>query len=181
MFTGNTTSLVRLAADLQRELSGYVLTPGDPRYSAQTQIDNGRVQLLPALIVLVDSVADVVKTLKFARRHGFRLTAKAGGHSAAGYCLNTDGIVIDFSLMTAIRLEGDTLRVQAGTRWIDIYNYLSANGDGLIPVGGGCAPVGVSGFVLGGGYSFASRSYGLSIDNLIALTIVDAEGNVRTP
>ncbi len=178
-FTGNDASLARLAAELQRGLSGYVLPPGDPRYSAQTQIDNGRVQLLPALIVLVDSVADVARTLKFARQHGFRLTAKAGGHSAAGYCLNSGGIVIDFSLMKAIRLEGDTLRVQAGTRWIDIYDYLSANGDGLIPVGGGCAPVGVSGFVLGGGYSFASRSYGLSIDNLITLTIVDADGNIR--
>lgn len=157
-----------------------MLPPGDPRYVEQTQIDNGRVQLLPAMIVLVDSVADVVRTLKFARHHGLRLTAKAGGHSATGYCLNTGGIVLDFSLMKAIRLEGDTLRVQAGTRWIDIYDYLGEKGNGLIPIGGGCAPVGVSGFVLGGGYSFVSRSYGLSIDNLIALTIVDPQGNVRT-
>ncbi|HEY0312304.1 MAG TPA: FAD-binding oxidoreductase [Allosphingosinicella sp.] len=171
--------MARIAADLQRALSGYVLPPGDPRYVEQTQIDNGRIQLLPALIVMVDSVADVVKTMKFARQHRLKITAKAGGHSATGYCLNSGGLVIDFSLMKAIRLEGDTLRVQAGTRWIDIYNYLGDKGNGLIPVGGGCAPVGVSGFVLGGGYSFASRSYGLSIDNLIALTIVDADGNVR--
>lgn len=180
VLSGQAAGLGALAAELQRGLSGYVLTPGDSRYAEQTQIDNGRVQLLPALIVLVDSIADVVATLKFARRHDFRLTAKAGGHSATGYCLNSGGIVIDFSLMKSIRLEGDTLRVQAGTRWIDIYDYLGAKGDGLIPIGGGCAPVGVSGFVLGGGYSFASRSYGLSIDNLIALTIVDIDGNVRT-
>jgi FAD/FMN-containing dehydrogenase len=177
---GGDTSLARLAADLQRGLSGYVLSPGDPRYAEQTQIDNGRVQLLPALIVLVDSIADVVKALKFARAHGLRITAKAGGHSATGYCLNSGGVVIDFSLMKAIRLDGETLHVQAGTRWIDIYDRLGTEGDGLIPIGGGCAPVGVSGFVLGGGYSFASRSYGLSIDNLIALTIVDVDGNVRT-
>lgn len=177
--SGGDTTLARLAADLQRGLSGYVLSPGDPRYAAQTQIDNGRVQLLPALIVLVDSIADVVKTLKFSRANGLRVTAKAGGHSATGYCLNTGGVVIDFTLMNGIRLDGETLHVQAGTRWIDIYDYLGAKADGLIPVGGGCAPVGVSGFVLGGGYSFASRSYGLAVDNLIGLTIVDVDGNIR--
>lgn len=179
MILSEDTSFTRLSVDLQRKVSGYVLPPGDPRYAEQTQIDNGRVQLFPLLVVLVDSVADVVETLKFARHYNLRLTAKAGGHSATGYCLNSGGIVIDFSLMKAIRLEGDTLKVQAGTRWIDIYNHLGANGGGLIPIGGGCAPVGVSGFVLGGGYSFVSRSYGLSIDNLIALTIVDVDGNVR--
>lgn len=174
------SNLAQLAIELQRSLSGRVLPPGSADYAAQSQIDNGRVQLRPAMIVLADSPADVTTTLRFARRHGLRLTAKAGGHSATGYCLNSGGIVLDFSLMKAMRLEGDTLRVQAGARWIDIYDFLQAKGEGLIPIGGGCAPVGVSGFVLGGGYSFVSRSYGLSIDNLIALTIVDVDGNVRT-
>lgn len=169
-----------LAGDLQRQISGRVLLPGDPLYGEQTQIDNGRVQLHPALVVLPDSVNDVIVTMRFARLHQLRFTAKAGGHSAAGYCLNSGGIVIDFTLMKSMSLDGDTLHVQAGARWIDIYRFLQATGKGLIPIGGGCAPVGVSGFTLGGGYSFASRSYGLAIDNLIALTIVTADGEVRT-
>jgi FAD/FMN-containing dehydrogenase len=169
-----------LAAELQRSISGRVLMPGDPLYGEQTQIDNGRVQLQPFFVVLVDSPADVVTTLRFAQHHDLRLTCKTGGHSATGYCLNSGGIVIDFSLMKRMTLEGDTLRVQAGARWIDIYRFLQANGQGLIPIGGGCAPVGVTGFMLGGGYSFASRSYGLSIDNLISLTVVRADGEVRT-
>ena len=168
-----------IAGDLQREISGRVLLPDDPLYAAQTQIDNGRVQLSPALVVLPDSVNDVVVTMRFAQQHHLRITAKAGGHSAAGYCLNTGGIVIDFSLMKSMRLDGDTLHVQAGARWIDIYRFLQATGKGLIPIGGGCAPVGVSGFTLGGGYSFASRSYGLAVDNLLALTIVTPDGAVR--
>jgi FAD/FMN-containing dehydrogenase len=180
MAAGGVSRLSRLGAELQRALSGRVLLPADADYGPQSQIDNGRVQLDPALIVLVDSIGDVATTLRFAQQHGLRFTAKAGGHSAAGYCLNTGGIVLDFSLMKAMRLEGDTLHVQAGTRWIDIYDFLQAKGEGLIPIGGGCAPVGVSGFVLGGGYSFVSRSYGLAIDNLIALTIVDVDGNFRT-
>ncbi|MES2443814.1 MAG: FAD-binding oxidoreductase [Pseudomonadota bacterium] len=179
-FTKPGPNLAQLAGELQRSLSGKVLLPGDPGFADQAQIDNGRVQLSPVMIVLVDSVGDVSKTLRFAQRCGLRLTVKGGGHSATGYCLNSGGIVIDFALMNAMRLEGDTLKVQAGARWIDIYNYLQDKGEGLIPIGGGCAPVGVSGFVLGGGYSFASRSYGLSIDNLISLTVVGADGEVRT-
>lgn len=174
------TTMETLAGELQRSLSGRVLVPGDPLYGEQTQIDNGRVQLQPRLVVLVDSVTDVVNTVRFAQQHSIRVTAKAGGHSATGYCLNSGGIVMDFSLMKRMTLDGDTLRVQAGARWIDIYRYLQANGNGLIPIGGGCAPVGISGFVLGGGYSFASRSYGLAIDNLISLTVVTADGRVRT-
>ena len=172
--------LASLARELQRSISGRVLLPNDKAYAEQVQIDNGRIQLQPMFVVLVDSVEDVVNTLRFARRNDLRLTVKGGGHSAAGYSLNSGGIVIDFSLMKRMTLDGDTLKVQAGARWIDIYRYLQSNGKGLIPIGGGCAPVGVSGFVLGGGYSFASRSYGLSIDNLISLTVVDVEGNVRT-
>jgi hypothetical protein len=171
--------LAQLAGELQRGLSGRVLLPHDPLFETQVQIDNGRIQLAPVMVVLVDSLDDVVRTLRFAQAQGLRLTVKGGGHSATGYCLNSGGIVIDFALMKSMTLEGDTLKVQAGARWIDIYNYLSAKGEGLIPIGGGCAPVGVAGFVLGGGYSFASRSYGLSIDNLIALTVVTGDGRVR--
>lgn len=173
-------ALTRAAGDLQRTLSGRVLLPHEAAYAEQVQIDNGRVQLRPTLVVLVDSVDDVIATLRFARRHDLRLTVKGGGHSAAGYSLNDGGIVLDFSLMKAMRLEGDTLRVQTGARWIDIYEFLQTNGNGLIPIGGGCAPVGIAGFVLGGGYSFASRSYGMSVDNLLSLTLVTADGVVRT-
>jgi FAD binding domain/Berberine and berberine like len=169
-----------LAAELQRTLSGRVLLPQDPGYAEQTQIDNGRIQLQPTFVVLVDSVADVVATLRFAKRHKLRFTVKGGGHSATGYSLNTGGIVLDFSLMKQMVLEGETLRVQTGARWIDIYRYLQTSGNGLIPIGGGCAPVGIAGFVLGGGYSFASRSYGMSIDNLLSITLVTADGEVRT-
>ena len=174
------SSAASLAGELQRAISGRVLLPNDPLYGDQVQIDNGRVQLRPFFVVLVDGLADVVTTLRFAKQHDLRLTVKGGGHSATGYSLNSGGIVIDFSLMKQMSLKGDTLRVQAGARWIDIYRYLQGNGNGLIPIGGGCAPVGIAGFVLGGGYSFASRSYGLSIDNLLSITLVTADGSVRT-
>ncbi len=167
--------------ELQRRLSGYVLQSGDKGYLQVLEIDNGRIDQRPSLVVVVNSVADVVLAMQFAQRHDLPLTVKGGGHSANGYCLNTGGVVVDLQLLNQIALDArtDTVRVQMGARWNDVYLYLMAHGNGLIPIGGGCPTVGIPGFMLGGGYSFVSRSYGLSIDNLLSVTLVTADGTVR--
>lgn len=166
---------------LQRRLSGTILVPGEAAYQAAVEIDNGRVQLKPRFIVQANSTQDVVLTLQYAKQHALRLTTKGGGHSAAGYSLNAGGIVLDLSLMTRIQLDAGarTVKVQMGARWHDVYVYLINSGTGLIPIGGGCPTVGIPGFMQGGGYSFVSRSYGLSVDNLVAITMVTVDGKVR--
>src|SRR5205085_8868707 len=87
----------------------------------------------------------------------------------------------DLALLDGVSLdtESQTLRVQMGATWEQIYERLLAETD-LIPIGGGCLPVGIPGFVLGGGFSFVSRSYGLSVDNLLSLTIVTPDLETRT-
>jgi FAD/FMN-containing dehydrogenase len=167
---------------LQRELSGQVVRPNQAAYAGATRIDNGRVSLFPRVIVQVNSIRDVQVAMRFARKHDLRLTAKGGGHSAAGYCLNSGGMVIDLSLMNAIALDPEQriVHVQMGARWHDVYVHLIQSGTGLIPIGGGCPTVGIPGFMQGGGYSFVSRSYGMSIDNLLALTLVTVDGEVHT-
>jgi FAD binding domain/Berberine and berberine like len=167
--------------DLRRSLSGFVAEPSDPAYQTAVTIDNGRIALRPAFVVFADSTADIAATLRFAQAKGLDLTVRGGGHSAAGYCLNDGGIVLDLALLDAVSLdaESQTLRVQMGATWEQIYERLLAETD-LIPIGGGCLPVGIPGFVLGGGFSFVSRSYGLSVDNLLSLTIVTPDLETRT-
>lgn len=171
------TSLERL----QRELSGVVALPDSATYDQALDIDNGRVRLPPAFVVAPRSAEDVTRTLRFAAEEGLPLTVKGGGHSAAGYCLNRSGVVLDLSLMKAMSLDAEkqTVRVQLGARWEDVYRYLTASGTGLIPVGGGCLTVGLPGFLLGGGYSFASRSYGMGSDNIVSIDLVTADGRHR--
>ncbi len=166
---------------LQRQLSGKILFPTQSDYKSVLEIDNGRVEAFPSFIVQVDGVEDIATVLRFARQHGLRFTVKGGGHSASGYCLNSEGIVIDMSAMRAIRLDAEqrTVTVQMGARWQEVYVHLMNSGTGLIPIGGGCPTVGVAGFMQGGGYSFVSRSYGMSVDNLLSVTIVLADGCVR--
>lgn len=162
-------------------LSGSVAQPGSTSYESSLDIDNGRARLEPAIVVQPRSVQDVSLALRFARDEGLPLTVKGGGHSAAGYCLNRGGVVLDMSLMQDMSLDHDTgvLSVQLGARWQEVYNYLLETGNGLIPVGGGCLTVGLPGFLLGGGYSFASRSFGMGSDNVVSMDVVTADGELH--
>jgi hypothetical protein len=126
-------------------------------------------------------VKDVELALQFARENKLPFNVKGGGHSAAGYCLNDGGVVIDMFHLNNISFnkKDETVRVGMGARWKDVYEHMEDTHTGLIPVGGGCPTVGPAGFMLGGGYSFVSRSYGMSIDNLLSLTIVTPDGKRR--
>ena len=167
--------------ELTRELSGYVLQPGEAAYEDAIKIDNGRIQFRPLLIIYPAVVEDVKLALKFATKHKLPFSVKGGGHSAAGYCMNEGGVVIAMKNLNKITFnkKKESLTAEMGVIWYDVYKFMQDTGTGLIPVGGGCPTVAPPGFMLGGGYSFCSRSYGMSIDNLISLKIVTPDGELR--
>jgi hypothetical protein len=162
-------------------INGRVAEPGDPEYLRCVQIDNGRINRPPRAVVIAANVDDVVKTIRFAGEERLRLTVRSGGHSATGYCLNEEGLVLDTRMLGQLELdaEQETIRIGMGAIWRDVYNHLQVSRAGLVAVAGGCLSVGAGGFLLGGGYSFVSRSYGLGIDNVLSLTLVTADGSVR--
>ncbi|MEV1068917.1 FAD-binding oxidoreductase [Streptomyces sp. NPDC050263] len=168
--------------DLARRLSGYVCEPGSAEYAEVVAIDNGRTRTPPAYVVRANATADIALAVEFAQRTGLAMTVRGGGHSAAGYCLNRGGVVLDLGLMKAMELDEDTdrLTVQMGATWHDVYGFCAREAAPLIPVGGGCLTVGLPGFLQGGGYSFVSRSYGLGSDNVTEIELVDAAGRLRT-
>ena len=167
---------------LRSQLAGRLLQSVDPGYHQSLAIDNGRIDLRPSLVAMCANTQDVITAYKFAVEHEMHFTVRGGGHSAAGYCLNQGGMVIDLTNMTGRRLDADrqVCWAQTGNRWHDIYVYLKNTNTGLIPIGGGCPTVGIPGFMLGGGISFVSRSYGLSVDNLLSIEIVTPDGELRT-
>lgn len=173
--------LAKAISELTRVLSGFVLQPGDPNYESSIQIDNGRIQLRPRLIIFPFTVEDVQLGLKFAIAQNLPLSIKGGGHSAAGYCMNEGGVVIAMKYLNKISFDKktETVTMQMGVIWYDIYKFMQDTGTGLIPIGGGCPTVAPPGFMLGGGYSFVSRSYGMSIDNLVSLSLVTPDGHLR--
>lgn len=171
----------KIVQQLAKAVRGRVGAPGDPDYENCVRIDNGRINRRPAAVVLPVDAADVAAAIKFAQDKGVQLTVRSGGHSATGYCLSDDGIVLDMREINDLSLDTNTdvLTLGMGSIWRDVYNYLRVSRTGLVPVAGGCLGVGAGGFLLGGGYSFVSRSYGLGADNINALTIVLADGSVK--
>src|SRR5215831_3070281 len=139
-------------SELVRQLSGYVLQSGDAAYEEAIQIDNGRIQFRPLLIVFPAVVADVQLAMKFAFKHNLPLSVKGGGHSAAGYCMNEGGVVIAMKNLNKITFDpkNETVTAEMGVIWYDVYRFMQLTGTGLIPVGGGCPTVAPPGFMLGG-------------------------------
>ncbi|MBD0825585.1 FAD-binding protein, partial [Aestuariibaculum marinum] len=78
-------------------------------------------------------------------------------------------LVIDISRLNGVAFneEEGTVKVQGGIQNKDLYQAVGSRGYPF--PGGTCPTVGVSGFVLGAGWGFSSRLFGLGCDSLIEL------------
>src|ERR1700760_2409821 len=161
-----------------RALSGPLVRPGESAYTVSKRLFDPRFDSLhPAGIAYCRNPHDVATCLAFVRKFGLPVAARCGGHSYAGWC-SASGLIIDVTRMSGVNVSGSTATVGAGTRLIDFYNGLAAHGRGV--PGGSCPTVGIAGLTLGGGVGGVSRAYGLTSDNVQALQIVTADGQVRT-
>ena len=158
---------------------GLVLAPGDSGYDDARAIWNGLIDRKPALIVQCTGAADVVDAVNFARERGLLLSVKGGGHNVAGNAVNDGGLVIDLSPMRGVHVEPSTrtVRAQAGALWGDCDRETQLFG--LAVPGGVVSTTGIAGLTLHGGVGHLRRKHGLSIDNLLSVDIVTADGQLR--
>ena len=95
-----------VVADLARSFAatfaGTIITPEDEQYDAARAVWNGTVDARPGLIAQCHSTADIVAAINLARTAGCPLSVRAGGHSAAGFSVCDDGVVIDLSPMRGV-------------------------------------------------------------------------------
>ncbi len=159
---------------------GNVLRPGDPGYEDARAIWNGLIDRKPALIVQPTGAADVVDAVNFAREHELLLSIKGGAHNVAGNAVNDGGLVIDLSKMRGVHVDpaAQTVRAQGGATWGDCDRESQLFG--LAVPGGVVSTTGIAGLTLHGGVGHLRRKYGLTIDNLLSVDIVTADGQLRT-
>lgn len=169
-----------MVEDLRRVLRGTVLGRLDAGYDDRRKVWNGLVDRQPAAIARCADVADVVETVRVARRHRPIVSIRGGGHQIAGSGVCDDGLVIDLSTMSAVQVDATarTARVQGGATWRDVDRATQVHG--LATPGGEVSATGVAGLTLGGGLGVMMRAHGLSCDNLRSVEIVTADGMVRT-
>jgi FAD/FMN-containing dehydrogenase len=117
--------------------------------------------------------------LLWARDNGVPLAAQSGGHSYGGYS-TTSGLLISVRPMGAVTFDhgGETATIGAGAQLGHLYPALFA--EGVFVPAGRCASVGIAGYLLGGGFGFETRRYGLACDRLVETQLVTADGTLLT-
>jgi len=159
-------------------LDGQLLLPGDAGYDKARSVWNALVDRRPAMIVRCASVADVVAAVRTARDLDLEIGIRCGGHSALGFAVPDQGLMIDLSPMGAVRV--DPVRQRA---WVQGGALLGALDGATQPYGlattaGNVSHTGVGGLTLGGGMGWLARQHRLTCDNVISFQVVTATGEV---
>ena len=163
---------------LRAGLRGTMCMPGEPGYDEARTIWNAMVDRKPAAIVRAAGAADVLLTVRFAREHKLLLAIRGGGHNIAGNAVCDGGLMLDLSRMKSVRVDPvtRTARVEPGVILGEFDR--EAQAFGLATPLGINSTTGVAGFTLGGGFGWTSRKLGLTVDNLLAVDVVTADGKL---
>jgi FAD/FMN-containing dehydrogenase len=165
--------------ELRARLRGPALLPGDPGFADATELWNGLISKSPALVVRPTGTVDVVAAVDFARENGMPVSVRGGGHNIAGTALADGGVTIDMSLLRGVTVdpEARAATVQPGCLLGDVDRETQLHG--LATPLGFISEVGVAGLTLGGGLGYLTRRFGWTVDNLLEVEIVTADGEVR--
>ncbi len=165
-------------SELAARVSGPVLGPEDAGYDAARAVHNGLIDRRPAVIVRCRQTSDVVAALALARREGLEVSIRGGGHNVAGRAVTNGGVMIDLAEMKRIDVDPDkrTATAQGGVLWAELNNAAAEHG--LAVTGGAISTTGIAGYTLGGGLGWLMAKHGLASDNLLAVKLVTADGQV---
>ncbi|PSC69212.1 FAD-linked oxidase [Micractinium conductrix] len=171
---------------LRAELKGEVLLPGDTPAFEGVCSDVWSVSPFreapparPALVVQPRGTADVAAAVAYARTQSLPLAVKCGGHGGGNPSWVAGGLLVDqgrFMRSVCVDPTARTATVDGGAQARDVDAETAPHGL-AVPLGV-CATVGVGGLALNGGLSLLSRAHGAVCDNILAATVVLADGSV---
>ncbi|MGH8130090.1 MAG: FAD-binding oxidoreductase [Steroidobacteraceae bacterium] len=177
---GGKPTVIEQAAikELKASLRGPLLLAGDPGYDKARRVLNESFDKHPALVVQPTGVADIRNAINFARERELLLAVKCGGHSPGGKSTCDKGMQIDLSRFRGVRVDAAARRayVDGGSLLGDLDHETMALG--LVTTAGTVSHTGVGGLTLGGGFGRVARRFGLALDNVRAVDIVTADGNL---
>ncbi len=156
--------------ELNDQLQGDVLEPGDPEYEQARLCFNLLIDRRPAVIARCVDADDVAAALAFGQENGLEIAVRGGGHNPAGHCAVDDGLVIDLTKMRTVEVDPDekVARSGGGATWLDFDQATQQHG--LVTPGGVVGSTGVTGLTLGGGIGHLTAQFGLTCDNLLGAT-----------
>ncbi len=166
--------------EFKASLRGELVLEGDADYESARKVYNGMIDKRPSLIARCTDVADVMAAVNFGRENNLLISVRGGGHNAGGLGICDDGLVIDLSLIKYTRVDpaSKTVRIGGGCTWGEVDH--ATHPFGLAVPAGIISTTGVGGLTLGGGLGYLTRKVGLTIDNLLAVDMVLADGTFVT-
>jgi FAD/FMN-containing dehydrogenase len=163
---------------LKKCLQGPMIFPGRDGYDQSRLVWNGMIDRRPAFVVRCLGAADVIASVQFARSHNLLLCIKSGGHNIAGLATIDGAMMMDISLMRGVWV--DTQRriahAQAGCLLGDVDRETQVHG--LAAVLGFVSRTGIAGLTLGGGFGYLTRRFGYTVDNVVGMDLVTANGKL---
>lgn len=184
---GTVTGGIRSAIALAKRVDGIdydglpaallerAIEPGDFGYGdvRNTYMRGGA----PGLVLRPRATAELAEALEFARAQAVTLSVRSGGHGISGRSTNHGGIILDLGAFNQIEVLDETtrrVRIGAGARWMDVAAALEQHGWALSS--GDYGGVGVGGLATAGGVGWLVREHGLTIDSMVAVEVLTAEG-----
>ncbi|KAL9585403.1 MAG: hypothetical protein Q9212_001556 [Teloschistes hypoglaucus] len=135
----------------------------------------------PGTIINVATERDVQTVVRFCVKNQIPFLAQTGGHGWIGsWHLGQNGILINMRGLnkTTFNPGRTQARIQGGALIEEVIAQAYANDAQVIT--GNCNCVGNMGAALGGGYGNLMGLYGFSVDNIISLEVVLANGTAAT-
>jgi FAD/FMN-containing dehydrogenase len=165
-------------SSLRETFAGEIVLPGEADYDSARAVWNGMIDRRPAIVLRPTNPADVVTALVFARERELDIAVKSGGHSIPGLSTCDGGAVIDLSRMRGVEVDAERriAHVNGGSLLGELDEQ--AQSVGLVCPVGVVGHTGVAGLTLGGGMGRLQRRFGLTIDNLLSVELVTADGQL---
>ena len=168
-------------ADLAPHVAG--LAPrGEPGYDAARErtIWNKRLEKAraPDAIVTCRTAEEVAAAIRFAGAHGLTVSPRGSGHHYEAAALRNGGLMLDLEQLDFVEIDAEarTARLGAGVRGNALSAKLAAQGLAF-PVGH-CLDVGLSGYILAGGFGWNAGEWGAACANVEAIELVTAAGEI---
>ena len=160
---------------------GTLIRPGDAGYDEARAVYNAMIDRRPRADRALRRRRRRDRARQLRARQGCCSPCAAAATTPAGSASATTALVIDLSRMKGVRVDpaSRTVRVERRLPWGDVDHATHAVRAGRAERASS-RRTGVGGLTLGGGIGYLTRRYGLTIDNLLGVDVVLADGSFVT-
>jgi len=155
-----------------------IVLPHDHHWNQARLAWNLAADQQPSAVALPETAEDVIAVVRWARQRGLRVAPQGTGHNALPLGSLAHTVLLKTERMRGVAIDAaqQHARVEAGVLWEEVTEAAAEHG--LAALAGSSPDVGVVGYSLGGGISWLARRHGLAANNITAVELVNAEGEL---